>query len=292
MPEPQPPADEPADDAMPARRRLVATLSALAGLGVAGGLPLTLGACGGNSGAGAPPPPSTSAPVPNPSPPSPPSPTPAPSGPPALGANDLAFARHNISVPGLAVSLSTAASGSSLLACVGRGNINAHAAPTDNKGNAFAQVGAARTYTNWPSSGTALYFCRAAAGGAGHTVAASKPALDETTLSVVEVLGGGVLQDVRWKEVLAGSPLTSDSVVTTGPALIVAWWWGDADVANDKTAVPDNGFTVIHSVLFSGELVQCAVAVRRVNAAGSYNVTWTATPLQGAQLWIAAVQPA
>lgn len=207
-----------------------------------------------------------------------------------LGANDLAFARHNISVPGLAVTLPTAASGSSLLVCVGRGNAAAQALPTDNKGNAFSQIGSTRTYTNWPTSGTALYFCGRASGGTSHAVAASKPALDETTLSVVEVLGGGVLQDVRWKEVLRGAPLTSDSVVTTGPALLVAWWWGDADVANDKTAVPDNGFTVVHSVLFSGELVQCAVAVRRVTAPGSYNVTWTATPLQGAQLWIAAVQ--
>lgn len=262
----------------PQRRRLLGLLWALAGLGAAVG-PAGLSGCGGSGGTNA-----VAAP---------PSPTPAPPGmtPPNLGAHDLAFARHNVAVPGLAVALTTASSGSSLLACVGRGNVAAHAAPGDNKGNAFVQVGSSRTYTHWPSSGTALYFCRSATGGAGHTVAASKPALDETTLSVVEVLGGGLLQDVRWKEVLAGSPLTSDSVVTTGPALIVAWWWGDAGVDNDKTAVPDNGFAVIHSVLSSGELVQCAVAVRRVNEAGSYNVTWTATPPQGAQLWIAAVQP-
>ena len=91
---------------------------------------------------------------------------------------------------------------------------------------------------------------------------------------------------------VAGLPLTSQSVVTTGPALLVAWWWGDADLNNHKTAVPDNGFAVIDSVLASGELVQCAVATRRVSAVGTYNVTWTATPRQGAQLWIAAVQSA
>lgn len=215
-----------------------------------------------------------------------------PGGLPSAGAHALAFARHNVAVPGLAVDLATSASGSSLLACVGRGNVNAHAAPTDNRGNVFAPVGSARTYTNWPGSGTALYFCASATGGTGHTVAAGKPSLDETTLSVVEVRGGGRLQDVRWKEVLAGSPLTSDSVFTTGPAVLVAWWWGDAGVEEDKTAVPDNGFAVIHSVLYAGELVQCAVAVRRVEAAGSYNVTWAATPRQGAQLWIAAVQAA
>jgi hypothetical protein len=63
-------------------------------------------------------------------------------------------------------------------------------------------------------------------------------------------------------------------------------------VQSDKTAVPDSGFTVVDSVLASGALVQCAVAVRQVSAAGTYNVTWAATPAQGAQLWIVAVQSA
>jgi len=54
--------------------------------------------------------------------------------------------------------------------------------------------------------------------------------------------------------------------------------------------VPDNGFVVVDSVLAAGALVQCAVAVREVADAGTYDVTWTATPTQGAQLWIVAVQ--
>jgi hypothetical protein len=221
-----------------------------------------------------------------------PTPLPAPGSGPRLGAHDLAFSRHNISVPQLVtVPLGTETTGSTLLACLGRGNVNAHVAPTDNRGNTFQQIGSARTYTLWPSSGTALYAVARAGGGSGHLVTASKAsAFDETTLTVVEVRGAGTIQDVRWSEVLAGSPLTSASVVTTGPALLVAWWWGDADVAGDKTAVPNNGFTVIDSVLAAGELVQCAVATRRVDAAGSYNVTWVSTPTQGAQLWIAAIQ--
>lgn len=57
-----------------------------------------------------------------------------------------------------------------------------------------------------------------------------------------------------------------------------------------KTAVTDNGFTVIDSILLEGALVQCAVAVPQVSAADTYQVTWSAAPVQGAQLWIAAVQ--
>jgi len=36
--------------------------------------------------------------------------------------------------------------------------------------------------------------------------------------------------------------------------------------------------------------VQCAVAVKEVSAAGEYEVTWTATPRQAAQLWLMALQ--
>jgi hypothetical protein len=197
-----------------------------------------------------------------------------------------------VAVSPLAISpIATRASGSTVLVSVGRGVVSAHALPTDNKGNAYTQLGATHIYTNWQNSGTALYACARASGGTGHVVTAPKsvPA-DETTLSVVEVANGGALGEVKWNEVLAGNPLTSQSVTTTGPALLVAWWWGDANVVSNKTAVPDNGFSVIHSILLEGALVQCAVAVRQVSAAGTYSVTWAATPRQGAQLWIAAVQ--
>ena len=89
---------------------------------------------------------------------------------------------------------------------------------------------------------------------------------------------------------LVGNPITSQSIVTTGPATLIAFWWGDADGSMAHTAVPNNGFAVIDSFLDAGNLVQCAVAVTRVEAAGTYSVTWTSVPAQGAQLWIVAVQ--
>jgi hypothetical protein len=205
----------------------------------------------------------------------------------------LAFNRDGVTSSSLSASgMTTRTSGSTLLACVGRGLLAA-GLPTDNAGNAFVQVGVAHTYTLWPNSGTALYACAQARGMAGHAVTVAKPKVtDETTLTVVEITDGGSIRDAQWREVLSGQPLTSASVTTTGPALLVAWWWGDAGVDLDKTAAPNNGFTVIDSVLASGALVQCAVAVRQVSAAGSYNVTWASTPQQGAQLWLVAVQAA
>jgi hypothetical protein len=214
-------------------------------------------------------------------------------GAPRLGAHALAYFGMNgsnnssISTPAIA----TQPSSSTMVVSVGRGLISAFAPPTDNKGNGpYAQLGATHAYSLWRDSGTALYALPKAAGGNGHVITASTPPGDEITLAAVEVVSGSKIQDSQWNEVLAGNPLTSRTVTTTGPAVLVAFWWGDAGVDEDKTANPDNGFEITDSILRSGALVQCAVATRTVSTAGTYDVTWTATPRQGAQLWLVAVQ--
>lgn len=212
-------------------------------------------------------------------------------GAPGLGAHAIAFQRLHAGQTTLSTpALATAASGSTLVVSVGRGELAAHVAPTDTPGNTYQQLGAAHAYDRWPSSGTAVYAVTGAAGGSGHAIRAATPADDEVTMAAVEVREGAVVADHAWVERLAGTPLRSGSVTTTGPATLVAFWWGDADVTGDKTAVANNGFAVIDAVLSEGALVQAAVAVKNVAAAGTYDVTWTATPTQGAQLWLIAIQ--
>ena len=211
--------------------------------------------------------------------------------PATLGAHALVFQR----LDGASTALSTPplpsrASGSVIIVGVGRGDVTAFAPPSDNRGTVnYQQLGETHTYTNWPKSGTALYALAPAPAGPGRVITTSTPPRDEVTLAAIEVVGTRI-QDVAWNEVLAGSPVTSRKVTTTGPATLVAFWWGDGTVKYDKTAVPDGGFQVIDSVLESGALVQCAVAVRYVPDAGSYDVTWKATPSQGAQMWLVAIQ--
>jgi hypothetical protein len=213
--------------------------------------------------------------------------------PASIGAHSITFQRYQrpdgktlVSTP----PMSTQASGSLIIVAQGRGAFSAFAPPTDNKGNApYQALDIARKYTNYPDSGTALYVFPNAQGGSGHIISATTPSTDEITLIAVEVKGGTV-KDVSWNEALKGTPTRSKKVTTTGPATLIAFWWGDAPPPSVKTAVPNNGFTVINSVLEEGELVQSAVAVKEVTAAGDYDVTWTATPAQGAQLWLIAVQ--
>jgi hypothetical protein len=238
---------------------------------------LLAAACGGSSGT------SVDAPVHTP-------------GMPGYGAHGLRYyGLHTNEETSIATpSMTTQASGSTMIVSVGRGDITAFALPTDSKGNApYRQLGDAEPYTHYPSSGTALYAFTSAKGSDNLTVSTTTNASDEVTLAAVEVVEGTQIQAFAWNEVVQPAsevPVTSHSVTTTGPATLVAFWWGDAPEPNDKTAVPNNDFKVIDSILLSGALVQCAVAVKNVSAAGTYDVTWAATPIQGAQLWLVAVQ--
>lgn len=216
-----------------------------------------------------------------------------PAGAPQLGAHGLAFYFLDESNTSFidAPALDTAPSGSTILVSTGRGSLSAAGLPTDNKGNdPYMQLGANHSYTLWPTSGTSLFAFEGISGGASHVVTAPNAPGDEVTLAVVEVMNGTHVQDFQWVERLNGQPLTSAPVTTTGPATLVAFWWGDANVENDKVAVPNNGFTVLDSVGMSGPLVQCFVAAKEVPVAGTYDVTWDATPAQGAQLWLVAVE--
>jgi hypothetical protein len=160
----------------------------------------------------------------------------------------------------------------------------------DNKTNSFKLIGSVQDYSPlYPGSGEALYSVLSAAGGGGYRATALIPSGgDELTLAVVEVKDGGIIQDAQFKKVL-GPPHTSQNVTTAGPATLVAIWAGDSGAAS-VTATPNNGFVTIDSQLLSSCEVEVVVATKDVASAGTYNVTWTATPSQGAHLWLVAVE--
>lgn len=229
-------------------------------------------------------------------------------GTPGAGAHGLAYYKladprfpsnpTSISTP----KITTAASGSTIVVSVGRGDITRFTGVTvtDTAGNAPYQKQGPHPYLPaFPDSGTALYSFPSAHGGSGFQLTTSagqnaKGQLDEITIAAVEVVEGTRIQDQQWNEIVqaqAPVPVTSNSVTTTGPATLVAFWWGDGFPGTPQSATPGNGFTLVDSNAFETDsFVQCAVAVKNVSAAGTYNITWTSTPIQGAQLWLVAVQ--
>lgn len=217
--------------------------------------------------------------------------SPTPIIPATVLVSDLSFQRMDGGRTRLAVTLdSSSKQGSIVVASVGRGDSSSFAPPVIQASEVPVRIlDGPHAYTRWPKSGTALYAAEIPAAGSVIDIYVDLPAGDEVTLAAVRVSGTRI-QSQSWLEVLAGNALTSGPVTTTGPATLVAFWWGDGTVRHEKTARPNNGFRVVQSVLESGALVQCAVAVKQVDKAGSYDVTWKSTPKQGAQLYLVAIE--
>ena len=168
--------------------------------------------------------------------------TPPPTGATGLGAHTLVYyGLHTNDVASIMTSaIATKPTGSVMIVSVGRGQISAFARPTDNKSNGpYPQLGETHNYTHYADSGTALYALAGATGGADLKISASTSPSDEVTLAAVEVTAATKIVDYQWNEVVQPDPpiaVTSNRVTTTGPATLIAFWWGDAAAEQDRRA--------------------------------------------------------
>lgn len=213
---------------------------------------------------------------------------------PTLGAHTLLWQENQNGVsPAVTTPIATQTTGSSFIV-FSAGYISNSNAPTDNKSNFWTLLGAPVVYHGYDAFDVKAYVSLSANGGAGHAVTIVKNgyAQGEITMPFIEIRNADVLQDVA-QNYPSGPQLTSGSVTTTAPAVLLAFWWGDGSGLT-HTADPDNGFTPIdHEQLLDLpplSAVQCTVAYKEVAAAGTYNVTWTQAPDPGAALWLLAFQ--
>lgn len=187
--------------------------------------------------------------------------------------------------------LMTEADGSSFLA-FSAGYATNTTGPVDDKGNQWQSCGEPVVYEGYGGRfDVKAYLVLDGQGGPNHLVWIEKPGepSGELTMPVVEIRDAGRLVDAARNYAPSGTQLACDTVTTDGPALLVAFWWGDSGALR-HTAEPDNGFAVIErfTELPPASAVQCVVAVREVDAAGTYGVTWATAPAQGAALWLFA----
>ena len=221
----------------------------------------------------------------------PPTPPPGP-GPATLGAHTLVGQEDGVAdAVARALPLANADSGSTFIA-FSAGYASKDSAPTDNKGNQWLPFGAPVVYAGY--GGRFDVKASLVLGGHGrpnHLVSIGKPGepAGELTMPVVEIRNGARLVGVARNYAPTGTRLASESVTTDGPALLVAFWWGDGG-GLIHSALPDNGFTIIEQFtdLPPNSAVQCVVAAREVTAAGDYRVTWSTAPAEGAPLWLFA----
>ena len=211
-----------------------------------------------------------------------------------LGAHTLLAQEEGAGAsPAVTAPIATEIAGSSLIA-FNAGYAANDEPPTDNRHNAWTPIGAPAVYAGYNGRFDVKgYVSLHARGGDAHTVGVVKngKARGELTLPFVEIRNAGKLQDIAQTYAPAARWQTSGRVTTTGPAMLVAFWWGDGASLRHR-ARPDDGFAVIENFvdLPPGSAVQCVVAVRQVEAAGTYQVTWSVSPAQGGPLWLLAFQ--
>lgn len=206
-----------------------------------------------------------------------------------------------------ALTMTTQPSSSVMVAFLMRENWNAQsAAPTDNKGNTYALKGSVHFYADFPSAASAIYAATNLAGGAGHVVSAQYAAKSSTgaegSMLVVEVPTGratAFVQAVAFVETVSTGTVTSPSVTTTGPAMLVAFWGGTGGVITIGTAHPGASQTPLTQLLDADTAVaihvngyvQGKAAFAFKADPGTYTAIWTGTA-EGAQLYLVAIQEA
>lgn len=210
-----------------------------------------------------------------------------------------------------ALTLNTQASGSMVVLAAGGNTSSLGGTWTDNKGNTIRKLAAPATLPDWSGYGSQVGVTQMPmAGGSGHTFAIPVANNDENTSFAVEVIGGGRAKYVFSSHANAGAT-TSQSVgpiTTDGAAVLISFAWGASPVVPPFSGTsgpsgsgegtpfvlsPDSGFTTLEAQLHNyqyGE-VQGAMAAKAVTSAGSYSLTWTLGPAQGADIWLVAVEP-
>jgi hypothetical protein len=199
----------------------------------------------------------------------------------------------------------TQASGSVFIVASGGNTSDVNRGPTDNKSNTYSLLGG-NDYADWPGSGVYTWAVKNATGGASTTWSQYVTNGSENGTFAIEVPNAGTNPTIIWSEMQhdnsgAYSPwltgnvtLTSNSVTTTGPATLIAYWWGAGPTQwGNHVATPNNGFTILDGYGIDNQngLIQAFMAYKTVTSAGTYNVTWTYKPAQGAILCLVAVQP-
>lgn len=213
-----------------------------------------------------------------------------------LQRGDYGAARELFGSPqtSVTVTLDTQA-GSLILLCTGGDLTDIDAAPTDNKGNTYTQLGGPEEYQRWPGYGIQMWYCVNANGGSNHQITQAFTQFDECTICAVEIINGAVIVDFGYNEVLTGGTLTTDSVATTGPAELVAFWSGDAPTGQTADISASNGYEILDETTLVDHpngYVPIAILGRSAADPGSYSTTVTETPDQGAVMANVAIQVA
>lgn len=206
----------------------------------------------------------------------------------------------------------TTGSQSAFVASVARGRWSVAPAPagaTDNKGNTYvAAAGSPHTYpAPWTASQAGVYVSLWnegtdvwPVGGADHQWQGTWGDYgggtgDEVTVAGWEIVGARYLQDASWVERTSAATLTSGTVTTTGPAVLLAIVFGTGPVGQTHVVTFHGGVTKLTDASAEGNpsnngYIQESSGFLVVDGPGTYSVSLSYAIPEGAQIFLLAFQ--
>lgn len=182
----------------------------------------------------------------------------------------------------------TTTNGSTFLIFIGGKSSDIDAGPTDNKGNTYSRIDVVREYPDYAGYGQAAWICRNGVGGSSHTFSTFVTAFDECTMMVVEIKGAPFVASKAFSVQAnsgAGATQNVGPVVATADCALLSTWAGAAPVGSNHTASANQGLAELE--FYGTDNPNGYVQMEldgAVKTSGSYTVTWSHTPTQGAIL--------
>lgn len=230
----------------------------------------------------------------------------APVAPPAVAPSVLDSAltaqKETEGTASYTATLGISSSGITLLSWVGVRTALFTGPPTGNNSNSYTEEFSQAYGNGFTDYSLRGYYSYAAGGGSAHAVTGTKSSstAEEATIALLALSGGTIVSSsvVQRVAVGAGATLTSGTVTTTGPALLVASCSGDGNVnatAPTQTWPTGDGWTVQQSVAYGSAdapngHIPLYIATKEVTIAGDYTVGVQMTINEGATVSLYAVQ--
>lgn len=220
--------------------------------------------------------------------------TAAPASSFARGAFGAARVLFGTAAGTVSITLSTAASGSTVFACVGGRLADLATAMTDSRGNAWTLL-YTEEYARWAGYGIRVYRCIGLNGGAGHVFSqqfGQTAGFDECTIAVYEQRGAAHVESTSMVERGIAASLATGAVTSQAACAWLVFFSGDAPTGSTAALTPNNGLAILDQSTGidhpNGYVPIVILAVDK--PAGSHASTIGITPSQGAIIFAAAIQ--
>lgn len=194
----------------------------------------------------------------------------------------------------VSVTLNTAASGSTVLACVGGRLADLATAMTDSRGNTWTLLHT-EEYARWAGYGIRVYRCIGLNGGTGHVFSqqyGQTAGFDECTIAVYEQRGAAHIEATSMVERGIAASLLTGVVSSQAACAWVVFFSGDAPTGSTAALTPSNGLTILDQSTGidhpNGYVPIVILAADK--PPGSHQSTIGIVPSQGAIIFAATVQ--